>query len=122
MTIIKPFAALVLVFFGQSNAFSKNYSSTLEKVKLFQLKSSQTLKLEKDDKKSFTTLKSFSASFRQGPKPVLVRKIIRPLSLPFQNSFQVTDFLSELKISSNSDFNSFRSVLFGKITIKSIDF
>jgi hypothetical protein len=113
MTIIKPFAALVLVFFGQSNAFSKNYSSTLEKVKLFQLKSSQTLKLEKDDKKSFTTLKSFSASFRQGPKPVLVRKIIRPLSLPFQNSFQVTDFLSELKISSNSDFNSFRSVLFG---------
>jgi len=113
MTIIKPLTALVLVFFGQSNAFLKNYSSTLEKVKLFQFKSSQTLQLEKDDKKSFTTLKSFSASFKQVPKPVLVRKIIRLLSLPLQNSFQFTDFLSELKIASNSDFKSFRSVLFG---------
>ena len=113
MTIIKPFSALVLVFFGQSSAFSKNYSSTLEKVKLFQFKYGQKLKLEKDDKKSFTTLKNFSASFRQGPKPVLVRKMIRPLSLPLQNSFQDTDFLNEIKISSNSDFNSFNSVLFG---------
>ena len=113
MTIIKPFTALVLVFFGQSNAFLKNYSSTLEKVKLFQFKSSQILKLEKDDKKSFTTLKNFSASFKQGPKPVLVRKIIRPLLLTSQNSFPVTDFLNELKISSNSDFNSFSSLLFG---------
>ena len=113
MTIIKQFTALVLVFLGQSNAFSKNYSSTLEKVKLFQFKSSQTLKQEKDDKKSFTTLKSFSASFKKAPKPVLVRKILRPLSLPFQSSFQVIDFLNELKISSHFDFNSLRLVLFG---------
>ncbi len=113
MTIIKPFTALVLVFFGQSNAFSKNYLSTLEKVKLFQFKSSKTLQLEKDDKKSFTTLKSFSASFRQGPKPVLVRKTIRPLALPSQNSFPVSDFLNELKIFPNFDFNSFRLVMFG---------
>jgi hypothetical protein len=35
MTIIKPFTALVSVFFGQSNAFSRNYLSTLEKVKFF---------------------------------------------------------------------------------------
>lgn len=113
MTIIKPITALVLVFFGQSNSFSKNYLATLEKVKLFQLQPTKTLKLEKDDKKSLTTLKSFSASFRQGPKPVLVRKIIRPLFLPTKKFSQFADFLSELKISLNFDFKSLHSMLFG---------
>jgi len=35
MTIIKPFTALVLVFFGQSKVLSRSHLSALEKVKFF---------------------------------------------------------------------------------------